>query len=85
MRKLWLAVVLVAGLVSPTAAQATGQGGVIAEQGDAIVVAVWLVWLFAFVAFSLGMLRLLGTADDRQARSAVSGDQLTDGSMGRAA
>lgn len=82
MRKMLLAFVLGIELATATAstvaAQATGPGGMMQGQGDAIVVAAWLVWLAVFVAILLGVNRGLkqtgsGPTSDREKVSDARG------------
>lgn len=69
MRKVLLALSLAAGLVATTAASAHAAepAGMTRGQGDAIVVAVWLVWLAAFVAITLGVTSKLKQTSDAPA------------------
>jgi uncharacterized membrane protein len=64
--------VLGAVLVTVLAAQGAGRGGLFAEQGDGFVVALWMTWVAAFVAFYMGAARLLGQAAEAKAKVAVA-------------
>jgi hypothetical protein len=60
MRRFLLAFALTGGLAATSvAAQTSGQGGTVAGPGDGLVVALWLMWLATFVAFTIVMHRLL--------------------------